>query len=341
MKVEKFDEFPNLAMQEFPEDADFVDVTIDMLINDNYDESEMIMKFLLACAEGDASAINFKKIMLAKVKGGIFVAAYGPSVWRRGENVVIKSGENEFICRPYRQGNTAGFMCGALVGELMGLWVKYTEDGSNTRDIQRPVLRFYDPQDEEGDEYHLPLWCIKNQDARAAGLIGPTTVIDYPCLAGVLKKKGDLLPFIASAPGGSFIKMSEIGPGEYAISHWEPLQSRYGISYKIHLKDGRIVLSNSKTTKLIVARGDMMMSAPYRTLVITDVEKLDNGKYSANGTIFLRPPKGQDGAINLDAIPMLQPEKKTVSLPAAPIEVPVFVQEVLEEQAQEADPIPL
>lgn len=312
MNVENFDSFPNLEMLEWG--GSYNPVSIDHLINDSFDESTYIVKFLSACAFGQDSEIDWQNLLTVKASDGVCEAIYSPAIWRQDDKLVLQSGGNTFVCKQYERNQ---IICGNMIGELFGKAIEITAIDGRKINYYKPLVKFRDPQDEEGDEFIIQVMTLKRDEAIAQRLIGDNEHIDYPMLATLSRKGESIAHLIAPPPGGGFKKLTELQIGEYQLLSFVRSVGDFGPQYRLRLADGQTVMSNKRLTELLDARGKMLSQGPM-CLKIVKIERMKNGKMSATATILPKLPYQTNSEVaQIEALHQLPPERIRVAIPAA------------------------
>jgi hypothetical protein len=252
-------DFPTLTLKEFPDKWN--DIALGGLVDA---EKDGLIK-LLVLLRGDFN--DHTKVLLVEADNGILKRIYGPSIFRDGDRLVLKIGENLF---PIAEDK------GALkVGELTGSLTVVSEQDATGAAYPTMTATLLSVADSE-DIFVIGVRLLKGQSFHE---VQKATI-----------KKTSIAKFVAPLPSPT-IKMQDLGVGEYEVLEISEQDSLFGgVSYILHLADGRKVYARGNSHILLNSGWQKHPNRPL-TLVVSKVT-LDGNKYSVDNALRERLPAG-------------------------------------------------
>jgi hypothetical protein len=252
-------DFPSLLLNEYPEVWNVI--TLDTLAPR---EQEGLTRLLEA--SGISSRPNYRpEVLLVKAREGVFKGVYGPALFRYGDDIVLKIGENMISV----QQSDDRF----LVGQLKGKMTVIEKEGKQ-ENYPVATLSFVSP-DKSVFKVRVSL---NFQLGFSAGELEAT-----------LLNNESVLPYLAQVPGPA-IPMHQLGVGEYEILGFSSYAGDTGTRYKIHLANGAVVWSRGNSETLL-ASGFTKTEGQPLVLVVSDIEEYTSGKFKVDNAIYRRLPR--------------------------------------------------
>jgi hypothetical protein len=230
-------------------------------------ESEPLLKFLELIEYEKLENFNPDSVLLVKANGGVMQAVYAAAIFRDGESIVLKLGDNQF---PITQKGDL-LHCGKLKGKVV---VTEEEDLSGNK-YPKATCSFVS---KSRDVFRVPIQLASRDLNLTVADVEATVINEEP-----------ILPLLRQVPGNSF-KMHELGIGEYQLHPYiSSSDGEYGTVYKLHLLDGRTVLSRGNVTVLLESGWRPNPEKPLM-LVISRIEKLGENKFTVDCALRERLP---------------------------------------------------
>ncbi|AFZ22043.1 hypothetical protein [Allocoleopsis franciscana] len=235
-------------------------------------EAEPLLMFLDQLGATSKPDFNPNRILLVKAANGVSQTVYGPAIFQDGENIILKVGDNIL---PMQQ-KGALFTIGKLKGK-----VSVTEE-----------------KDKDGKPYPKATCSLVSPERNvfkvgvqlATKELGLTTAD----VEAVLINEEPIRPLLSYPPTVA-LKMQELGVGEYQVAGISESEGDYGISYKLHLSDGRAVWGRGNVNILLESGWRPNWEKPL-TLIVSRIEKLGEDKFSVDCALRERLPLLPPGA---------------------------------------------
>ncbi|MEM8780724.1 MAG: hypothetical protein AAGF26_18035 [Cyanobacteria bacterium P01_G01_bin.49] len=230
-------------------------------------EREGLVKLLTYSVIANCEDFNPESVLLVKAIGGVPTGIYGPAIFRDGDSIILRVGDNQTSVT--QDGDRL------QVGELKGkISVSASEDASG-KEYPTATVSFVSP-DKEIFKVRVSL-DIQN-DAVTVGELEAAIINEEPIIA-----------FLGQVPG-QVLKMNDLGIGEFPIKAISSTMSKYGESWKLHLADGRVVWARGNSQLLLEAGYQMKPNVPL-TLIITEIEEYGDGKFKVTNALRERLPQ--------------------------------------------------
>lgn len=255
--------FPSLVLREDLTET-WNNISLSSLLED-----EQIGLQLLLTASGitEQSDYNPERILLVKADAGVPKQVYGPAIFRDGEAIILRIGDNTGTISP--SGDRY------LVGNLKGKITVQTK------------------QDISGKDYPVA-YCSMVANNKTVfkvrvSLDTQNNSILASDIEATLINEESILPYLAQVPAQA-IKMHELGLGEWEIKAISESQGQYGNYYKLHLTNG-IVARATGNSQIVLESGYQMRAGTPLTLVVTNIEEIGEGKYRVDNALRERLPR--------------------------------------------------
>ncbi|HAC65117.1 MAG TPA: hypothetical protein DCF68_16705, partial [Cyanothece sp. UBA12306] len=195
----------------------------------NEKESDGLIKLFNASGIANSDDFDPTKVLLVKSACNILSAVYGPAIFRDGEKIILKSGDNQTIIT--QEGDRL------TVGELKGkINVTEVEDGKGGKypKVDASLI--------SSDRAVFKIRVILNNEQNwSAGDI-----------ESMIINEESLLPYLAPVPIPA-MKMQDLGVGEYEVKAISSSEGEYGLSFKLHLSGGQTVWVRGNSDILLQA----------------------------------------------------------------------------------------
>ncbi|MGB5770323.1 MAG: hypothetical protein WBM32_10705 [Crocosphaera sp.] len=230
-------------------------------------EQEGLINLLTASAMTESNGFDPHRVLLVKASGGVPTGVYGPCIFRDGNRIILRVGDNsaEVIQEDDR----------LSVGQLKGkISVTAAKDASNN-EYPTAQVSFVSP---EKEIFKVRISLDSQNDELSVGELEAALINEEP-----------IINYLGQVPG-QVIKMHELGIGEFEVKAISSTKTKYGESYKLHLGDGRVVWARGNSELLLRAGHQMKPDTPL-TLIITEIEEFSPGKFSVTNALRERLPK--------------------------------------------------
>jgi hypothetical protein len=252
-------DFPSLLLNEYGEVWNVI--TLDEL---SPREQEGLRRLLEA--SGILGRPNYRpEVLLVKARDGVFKGVYGPALFRYGDDIVLKVGENMI---PVKQSDDR-FLVGSLKGKMTVI-----EKEGKVENYPVATLSFVSP-DKSVFKVRVSL---NFQLGISAGELEAT-----------LLNNESVLPYLAQVPSPA-IPMHELGVGEFDILGFSSYAGDTGTRYKLHLANGAVVWSRGNSETLL-ASGFTKTEGQPLVLAVTHLEEYTTGKFKVDHAIYRRLPR--------------------------------------------------
>lgn len=232
-------------------------------------ESEPLLLFLEQIQAFQQPDFDVERLILVKAAGGVLQAVYGPAIFRDGDQIVLKLGANLL---PLTQSKDI-FSIGLLRGKVSITQEKDLAGNSYPKATLSLVAK-------SRDIFKLSVQLASKELNFTAAEVEATLI-----------NEESLLPFLRQVPGGSALKMQELGLGEFAVKGITKSEGGdHGTSYKLQLADGRAVWARSNVATLLESGWQPRPDKPL-TLIVTRIEELGEDRFSVDCGLRERLPK--------------------------------------------------
>jgi hypothetical protein len=251
--------FPSLTLQEFGETWN--DIGLAKLPPDERGGLEGLLQ-----SSGIASSPTFNpnKVLLVKADRGILKSVYGPAIFRNGDGIILKIGENATLVE--QKGDRL------TVGKLKGKITVIEREGSRLEKYPVAHCSFVDTAK---NVYKVR---ISLEQSFSAGEI-----------EAALLNEESMLPFLAQVPTPA-VTMQSLGVGEYEVIAVSPYEGEHGLSYKLHLANGTTVWARGNSEVLLRSGYTKREGIPL-TLVVASIEEFTPGKFKVDNALRERLPQ--------------------------------------------------
>ncbi len=230
-------------------------------------EQEGLLKLITDSGMTENSNFDPNSVLLVKASGGVPTGVYGPCVFRDGNMIILRVGDN---VAPVTQNSDR-----LIVGDLRGkISVKAAKDAKG-EEYPTAEVNFIN-SDKEVFKVRISL--DYNNDELSVGELDAAIINEEP-----------IINYLGQVPG-QVIKMHELGVGEFVVKAISSTRTQYGESFKLHLGDGRVVWARGNSELLLRAGHQMKPDTPL-TLIITEIEEFSPGKFSVTNALRERLPK--------------------------------------------------
>ncbi len=230
-------------------------------------EQEGLINLLSASGMTENSDFDPNRVLLVKASGGVPTGVYGPCIFRDGNMIILRVGDN---ATPVVQIGDR-----LTVGQLKGKITVMAAKGANGNEYPTAQVNFVSP-DKEIFKVRISL-DTQNDELSVgeleAALINEELIINY----------------LGQVPG-QVIKMHELGVGEFEVKAISSTNTQYGEAFKLHLGDGRVVWARGNSELLLRSGYQMKASSPL-TLTITEIEEYVEGKFKVTNALRERLPQ--------------------------------------------------
>ncbi len=242
-------------------------------------EQEGLLKLLVGSGIAENSKFDPNSVLLVKASGGVPTGVYGPSIFRDGNMIILRVGDN--IAPVVQQGDRL------TVGDLRGkITVTASKDASG-KEYPRAQVNLVSP---EKEIFKVRIALDSQNDELSVGEIEAALINEEP-----------IINYLGQVPG-QVMKMHELGIGEFEVKAVSSSKTQYGESYKLHLGDGRVVWARGNSDLLLKAGYQIKADVPL-TLTITEIEEFSEGKFKVTNALRERLPQLQ---------PVVNPVVKTL-----------------------------
>ncbi len=229
-------------------------------------EQEGLFKLLTSSGISEQEGFNPESVLLIKATGGVPTGVYGPSIFRDGEMIILRVGDN--TAEVIQSGDRL------TIGNLKGKISVTAAKDSNGDEYPKAMVSFVSP-DKEIFKVRISL------DSNAKLSVGD--------LEASIISEDPIVQFLSQVPG-QVLKMEKLGIGEFQVKAISSSMGKYGESYKLHLSDGQVVWAKGNTDLLLKAGFYMEVDTPV-TLIITHIEEYAPGKFTVTNALRKRLPK--------------------------------------------------
>ncbi len=202
-------------------------------------EQEGLINLLSASGMTENSDFDPNRVLLVKASGGVPTGVYGPCIFRDGNMIILRVGDN---ATPVVQIGDR-----LTVGQLKGKITVMAAKGANGSEYPTAQVNFVSP-DKEIFKVRISL-DTQNDELSVgeleAALINEELIINY----------------LGQVPG-QVIKMHELGVGEFEVKAISSTNTQYGEAFKLHLGDGRVVWARGNSELLLRSGYQMKADTP-------------------------------------------------------------------------------
>jgi hypothetical protein len=251
--------FPSLTLQEFEETWN------DIALYSLPENERKSLEYLLENS-GIASSSSYKpdKVLLVKAEKGILKGVYGPSIFRNGDSIILKVGEN---ATPVEQKGDR-----LIVGKLKGKINVLEKEDSRLEKYATAYCSFVSPNK------NVFKVRISLEQGSSAGEI-------EACLVN----EESILPYLAQVPTPA-VSMQFLGVGEFEVIAISPYEGEHGTSYKLHLANGITCWARGNSEVLLRSGYTKREGVPL-TLVVASIEEFTPGKFKVDNALRERLPQ--------------------------------------------------
>ncbi|PSF30018.1 hypothetical protein C7H19_24130 [Aphanothece hegewaldii CCALA 016] len=253
--------FPSLLLYEF--EHTWNNITLDAL---SPDEQEGLSR-LIGASGIESSPVYRPEVLLIKAERGIVKGVYGPGLFRYGDYIVLKVGEN--VARVEQEGDRL------LVGKLKGKITVIEKEDAKKQKYPTAFCTFVAP---DKSVFKVRVSLDSQQQGKGAGELEATLV-----------NEESILPYLGQVPSPA-IPMHELGEGEFEIIGFSKYQSENGTRHKIHLADGKVVWARGNSEMLLDSDYTKPEGKPL-TLVVSHIEEFAPDKFKVDNAIRERLPR--------------------------------------------------
>ncbi|PSF28548.1 hypothetical protein C7H19_24575 [Aphanothece hegewaldii CCALA 016] len=261
--------FPSLLLYEF--ENTWNNITLDAL---SPDEQEGLSR-LIGASGIESSPVYRPEVLLVKAERGIVKGVYGPGLFRYGDYIVLKVGEN--VVRASQDGDRLH------VGKLKGKITVIEKEDAKKQKYPTAFCTFVAP---DKSVFKVRVSLDSQQQGFSAGELDATLV-----------NEESILPYLAQVPAPA-ISMSQLGVGEFEIIGFSKYQSENGTRHKIHLADGKVVWARGNSEMLLDSDYTKPEGKPL-TLVVSHIEEFAPDKFKVDNAIRERLPR-LEGIVNTE-----------------------------------------
>lgn len=255
--------FPSLLLHEF--ESLWNSITLDEL---SPNEQQGLGR-LIEASGLSASPIYRPEVLLVKAFQGVVKGVYGPALFRYGDYIVLKVGEN--VVRVEQDGDRL------LVGQLKGKLTVTEREDSKKEKYPVATCSFVAP-DKSIFKIRVSL---NGQIGFSAGE-----------LDAVLINNESILPYLGQVPSPA-IPMHELGIGEFEILGFSTYAGENGTRHKIHLASGAVVWARGNS-EMLLESGYRKVEGKPLVLVVTHIEEYTPSKFKVDNAIYERLPRLAD-----------------------------------------------
>ncbi len=230
-------------------------------------EQEGLINLLSASGMTENSDFDPNRVLLVKASGGVPTGVYGPCIFRDGNMIILRVGDN---ATPVVQIGDR-----LTVGQLKGKITVMAAKGANGNEYPTAQVNFVSPSKEI---FKVRISLDTQNDELSVGE-----------LEAALINEELIINYLGQVPG-QVIKMHELGVGEFQVKAISSTKTQYGESYKLHLGDGRVVWARGNSELLLRAGHPMKPNTPL-TLIITEIEEYVEGKFKVTNALRERLPQ--------------------------------------------------
>jgi hypothetical protein len=266
--------FPSIVLRE-----DLSEVWNDVALSSLPPNEQIGLQLLLTASGIDKQAdYDEDRVLLVKADKSIPKQIYGPAIFRDGDLIVLRIGNN---VAPIEQKGDRFH-----VGELKGMIAVQTKE------------------DASGKPYPVATISLVGNNKTVfkvrVSLDTQNNSFSVSDFEAALINEESIIPFLAQVPTQT-IKMHELGLGEWEVKAISQSEGEYGTSYKLHLASGAAVWAKGNSQILLDSGYQMQPDVPL-TLVITQIEEISEGKYRVDNALRERLPRLTGDPSNLSTI---------------------------------------
>ena len=230
-------------------------------------EQEGLINLLSASGMTENSNFDPNRVLLVKASGGVPTAVYGPCIFRDGNMIILRVGDN--ATPVVQQGDRL------TVGELKGKITVMAAKGANGNEYPTAQVNFVSPSK---DIFKVRISLDTQNDELSVG-----------DLEAALINEELIINYLGQVPG-QVIKMHELGVGEFEVKAISSTNTQYGEAFKLHLGDGRVVWARGNS-ELLLRSGYQMKADKPLTLTITEIDEYVEGKFKVTNALRERLPQ--------------------------------------------------
>ena len=230
-------------------------------------EQEGLIKLLSASGMTENSNFDPNRVLLVKASGGVPTGVYGPCIFRDGNMIILRVGDN--ATPVVQQGDRL------TVGELKGKITVMAAKGANGNEYPTAQVNFVSPSK---DIFKVRISLDTQNDELSVG-----------DLEAALINEELIINYLGQVPG-QVIKMHELGVGEFEVKAISSTNTQYGEAFKLHLGDGRVVWARGNS-ELLLRSGYQMKADKPLTLTITEIDEYVEGKFKVTNALRERLPQ--------------------------------------------------
>ncbi|MEA5512256.1 hypothetical protein VB715_21015 [Crocosphaera sp. UHCC 0190] len=230
-------------------------------------EQEGLINLLTASGMVESSHFDPNNVLLVKASGGVPTGVYGPCIFRDGNMIILRVGDN--------QAQVVQESDRLIIGDLRGkITVAAAKDASG-KEYPTAQVNFV-----SGDKeiFKVRISLDSQNDELSVGELEATLINEEP-----------IINYLGFVPG-KVMKMHELGIGEFEVKAISSTKTQYGESFKLHLADGKVVWARGNSELLLKAGYEMKLDVPL-TLVISEIEEYGDGKFKVTNALRERLPQ--------------------------------------------------
>ena len=230
-------------------------------------EQEGLINLLSASGMTENSNFDPNRVLLVKASGGVPTGVYGPCIFRDGNMIILRVGDN---ATPVVQSGDR-----LTVGQLKGKITVMAAKGASGNEYPTAQVNFVSPDKEI---FKIRISLDNQNDELSVGELEAALINEEP-----------IIDFLGQVPG-IVLKMHELGVGEFEVKAISSTNTQYGEAFKLHLGDGRVVWARGNSELLLRSGYQPQASSPL-TLTITEIEEYVEGKFKVTNALRERLPQ--------------------------------------------------
>ena len=230
-------------------------------------EQEGLINLLSASGMTETNGFDPNRVLLVKANGGVPTGVYGPSIFRDGNRIILRVGDNTALVT--QDGDRLN------VGQLKGKITVTAEKDASGNEYPTAQVNFVSPDKEI---FKVRISLDSQNDELSVGELEAALINEEP-----------IINYLGQVPG-KVIKMHSLGIGEFKVKAISSTKTQYGESFKLHLSDGQVVWARGNSELLLRAGYQMKPDTPL-TLTITEIEEYGEGKFKVTNALRERLPK--------------------------------------------------
>lgn len=242
-------------------------------------EQDGLCGLLNASGLSTLPAYKPEKVLLVKAEKGILKGVYGPALFRQGDQIILKIGENAGLVQ--QKGDRL------LIGQLKGKITVIEKEDARKNKYPTAFCTFVSP---DKSIFKVRVSLDSQQQGFSAGELEAVLVNEEP-----------ILPYLAQVPTPA-VGMQNLDVGEYEVIATSIYEGEHGISYKLYLAIGITVWARGNSEVLLRSGYTKPVGVPL-TLIITNIEEFAPGKFKVDNALRERLPQ---------LAPSSQPQAETI-----------------------------